>query len=442
MQGGAGIGSGLTYENGKKAYQKETEVHVTITGGDVTAIGGWGAAGIGSGARNTIAETISISDDANIQAYADGTKFAIDTRDLQADGSTKSYTEGREIEGYVLQGTFVHKGTIYDQEQDPEGLKTIVVTNDETGESVILTLMPDGYRSFATTVASEGNYTVYTDDKNIGQGQGRYFSETLKDVFHIDEILASGVKYVVVGNQISDNFYLFPVKTIVVVKEVAVAEGLSLSDLNLTLSFAIRSKETKKYFGGQQEIRIENGKPTGKAYFVDVPDATYDILEMNGDAMMSVGDRFGAVELRALSTRDSGGTTTNNGVIGEEQWTDTVTVINTYGPYISNIDVEGVKTWADANDQDGLRPASITVNLLANGEIVDTQTVTGEGDEWRFIFRDVPAEQNGQEITYTVSEEAVTGYSAAYDGMNMTNTHVPETLDIAGTKTWADANDQ
>ena len=42
-------------------------------------------------------------------------------------------------------------------------------------------------------------------------------------------------------------------------------------------------------------------------------------------------------------------------------------------------EVAGEKTWDDANDQDGKRPESITVNLLADGKKVAEKKVTSRG---------------------------------------------------------------
>ena len=115
------------------------------------------------------------------------------------------------------------------------------------------------------------------------------------------------------------------------------------------------------------------------------------------------------------------------------------TVTNSYTPETTTI--SGSKTWDDANNQDGKRPASITVNLLANGQKVDSTTATAAGN-WAYSFADVPVYKNGQKITYTVTEDAVAGYTTTISGTTITNTHVPETVDVSGAKTWDDANDQ
>ena len=48
-------------------------------------------------------------------------------------------------------------------------------------------------------------------------------------------------------------------------------------------------------------------------------------------------------------------------------------------------DITVTKVWDDKNNQDGIRPASITVNLLADGEVVATAELTAEGG-WTYTF--------------------------------------------------------
>ena len=455
MLGGAGIGSGLfasglqipgtTKTEGTK-YHSLTNVSITITNGKVTAIGGWGAAGIGSGAKNKIANEITISG-GDIQAYSDGTKFAIDTRVLNEDGTTTSYTAGRTITTPILQGTFVHEYAISGITQNPEGLNPIAITRD-TDESVekTLTLMPASYRSFAATVSAAGDYNVYTNAETIGAGGGRYFSETMKDQFNADEV-QDLIKYTVTGNTLSDNFYLFPVKTVVVEKAIAADEGSGLTEypgLTADFSFGLQAKSDGEYKGGGfKTISIVDGVPQGRAYFINVPDDLYDLWEMNGDEKMSVGDQFGDYEISKISAESTGGTN-NNGRIDEDQWTDKITITNTFKRVIPKIDIEGEKTWADANNQDGKRPEKITVNLLADGETYKTQEITPDAEgNWTYKFEQVPEiKADGTKIVYTVNEEAVTGYETAVDGYNITNTHTPEKITVSGEKPWADAENQ
>ena len=105
------------------------------------------------------------------------------------------------------------------------------------------------------------------------------------------------------------------------------------------------------------------------------------------------------------------------------------------------VSVEGTKTWDDADNQDGKRPAQITVNLLKNGQKVDSKTVT-EADGWKWTFDNLDKYENDAEITYTVEEETVEGYTATVNGYNITNTHTPGKTNVQVTKKWDDADNQ
>ena len=56
---------------------------------------------------------------------------------------------------------------------------------------------------------------------------------------------------------------------------------------------------------------------------------------------------------------------------------------NSYTPETTS--VSGSKTWNDADDQDGKRPENIKVNLLADGSVYATKTVT-EAENWEYSF--------------------------------------------------------
>ncbi|MBR6425010.1 MAG: Cna B-type domain-containing protein, partial [Oscillospiraceae bacterium] len=87
--------------------------------------------------------------------------------------------------------------------------------------------------------------------------------------------------------------------------------------------------------------------------------------------------------------------------------------------------IEGSKTWDDNDNQDGKRPESITINLLADGTKVDSKTVT-EADNWSWKFENLNKYKSGKEIVYTITEDVVEGYTTTIDGFNVVNTHVPE----------------
>lgn len=100
-------------------------------------------------------------------------------------------------------------------------------------------------------------------------------------------------------------------------------------------------------------------------------------------------------------------------------------------------EITGTKTWDDADDQDGMRPASITVDLLADGTKVASRTVDA-AQGWAYAFTDLPVydHADGHRIAYAVSEQPVAGYEAMVVGTDLVNTHVPQTVDVPVAKTW------
>ena len=132
-------------------------------------------------------------------------------------------------------------------------------------------------------------------------------------------------------------------------------------------------------------------------------------------------------------------TVTENAVAGYTSTVDGYNVTNNHTP--ATVKVSGTKTWKDNNNQDGIRPSSITVNLLANGQQVASKTVSAS-DNWQYSFDNLAAYANGKKITYTVTENAVAGYTSTVDGYNVTNNHTPATVKVSGTKTWKDNNNQ
>lgn len=106
-------------------------------------------------------------------------------------------------------------------------------------------------------------------------------------------------------------------------------------------------------------------------------------------------------------------------------------------------EVSGQKTWSDNEDQDGKRPNSVTVNLLANGKQVDSQQVTADNNwAYSFTITNLPKYADGKEIVYTVTEDAVDGYTTAINDYDITNSYTPGKTSFTVTKAWDDNNDQ
>ena len=117
------------------------------------------------------------------------------------------------------------------------------------------------------------------------------------------------------------------------------------------------------------------------------------------------------------------------------------TITNSYSP--ETVDVKATKNWDDANNQDGKRPTKITINLLADGQKVDSKEIQAAPDgTWSVEFTKLAKYKDGKEIKYTVTEEAVAEYESTITDFTITNKYAPKEIDYKVTKVWNDANNQ
>ena len=68
-------------------------------------------------------------------------------------------------------------------------------------------------------------------------------------------------------------------------------------------------------------------------------------------------------------------------------------------------------------------------------------TVTAE-EGWKWNFTNLSKYADGEEIKYTITEDAVDDYTPTYTDFNVTNTYTPEQTSVTVTKAWDDKNDQ
>src|SRR5699024_4539743 len=120
---------------------------------------------------------------------------------------------------------------------------------------------------------------------------------------------------------------------------------------------------------------------------------------------------------------------------------DGMDITNSYTPEQTSINV--VKAWDDAENQDGIRPESVTVKLLANGEETDKEVKLNADNNWQADFTELDVYADGKTIEYTIEEVAVKGYEVVQtgtseDGYVLTNKHMPELTEVSITKEWND----
>ena len=328
-------------------------------------------------------------------------------------GTEIKYTVGEEavadyetkVEGYNITNT--HKPATL----DITGTKTWNDSNNQDGKrskSITVNLLANGRITDTKTVTADDNWTYsFTDLPKYANGQ--------EITYTVSELTVPGYTTTIDDNYNITNSYT-PGETSASVTKIwddaDNQDGIRPESITVAL--------------------LANGTPTNKT--VTLTAANNWTQTITGLPEKADGEyiTYTWTEVNVPEGYSLTGTSKNETV---------TTLTNTHTPELTSI--TGTKTWKDADNQDGKRPESITVNLLADGTKLKSQSVSADADgNWSYSFTDLPKYANGQEITYTVTEDAVDGYTTESDGYNFINTHQPETTEITGTKTWNDANNQ
>ena len=364
-----------------------------------------------------------------VNLFADGIKLKSQSVSADADGNwtysftnLPKYANGQEITYTVTEDavdgyTTESDGYNFINTHQPEtteitGTKTWNDANDQDGkrpESITVILLANGTKKDSQIVTADeaGNWT-YTFKDLPKYENGEEITYTVSE----DTVADYTTTYD--GSNITNSYT--PGKTsATVIKIWNDAENQDgKRPESITVSLLADGKET----GKTVTLSVENN---WKQTIFDLPE------KADGKAIEYTWTEETLPEGYELTDNSKNGTVT--------------TLTNTYAPETTSITV--TKTWDDADNQDGKRPESIIVNLLANGEIVASQTVKADqAGNWTYTFNDLPKYANGQEITYTVTEEAVEGYETSVDGFNITNAYTTETTEVKGSKTWNDADNQ
>ncbi|MGE6597675.1 Cna B-type domain-containing protein, partial [Bacillus proteolyticus] len=110
-------------------------------------------------------------------------------------------------------------------------------------------------------------------------------------------------------------------------------------------------------------------------------------------------------------------------VNGYEIKVEGTTITNTY-KNTETTEISGKKVWDDNNAID--RPSTIKVDLLQNGQVIDTKEVS-VATNWKYTFENLQAyDANGVAYKYEVKEQPVAGYKSEVNGYDITNTKIKD----------------
>lgn len=102
--------------------------------------------------------------------------------------------------------------------------------------------------------------------------------------------------------------------------------------------------------------------------------------------------------------------------------------------------------WRDEDNRDGVRPDAVTYTLHGSDGSEQEKTVNKDNAWADVVFEGLPVYQNGQRISYTLTESTIDGYTNdirnSGNTFTITNTHIPETVNVDVTKIWTDGENQ
>lgn len=150
------------------------------------------------------------------------------------------------------------------------------------------------------------------------------------------------------------------------------------------------------------------------------------------------------IQYTVIENPMDGYTTTVGVTTGSADKGYAITVTNKHVPQFDDFTV--TKVWDDSNNIDGMRPDSVTIHLNGS-DGSSTEATLSNAKDWKYIFKHMPLfDANGNKITYTITEDAVAGYTYTVTNegrsFTITNSHVQETFSIPVTKTWEDNGNQ
>ena len=152
---------------------------------------------------------------------------------------------------------------------------------------------------------------------------------------------------------------------------------------------------------------------------------TYEVRELNNNNL-KIGDN-GKLDENYVATYNITGNIT--------------TITNKHIPEVISKTV--TKIWEDNDNQDGVRPNSVTVTLFKKVDITKQKIESIElnkQNNWKYTWNNLPKYENGKEITYVVEENVPNNYKETHseDTFTITNTYTPNVISKSIIKEWDD----
>ena len=331
-------------------------------------------------------------------------------------GYTSVVTGGTE-NGFTITNTCDHLEMIeipvkkvWDDGNNQDGLRP---------ESIQVQLYADGDPEGSPVILNEKNQWSYKWEKLEKNANGTLVVYTVKEVG-----VPAGYKYVVTGNNI-DGYVITnrhkPETVNIPVKKV----WFDKDDIH---------NSRPEYI----EVQLyANGKASG----------TPVVLNANNQWSHTWNDmaRFSNGKMIAYSVEESKVPSGYTSVV--TGGTENGFIITNNCNHLEMTEIKVSKKWMDFNNQDGIRPEFVKVQLYGDDEAIGESIILDERNQWTYTWEELKYSDEHKEIKYTVKEEPVAGYQStitgtAAEGYVITNSHEVETINIPVKKVWYDGNTQ
>ena len=289
---------------------------------------------------------------------------------------------------------------IWDDHNDAAKIRptfiTIKATHNTTGEVKMYTL------------TKENNWTTFTDIKKDDKDNWK-FTEDVPQGYQSKDPVWDSKNYVVTFTNHHDVPEYVNINVQKVWEDGEDADGIRPASITAQLyrngeSYrrAVVLDASNDWSDNTTYHGLDKYDQAGEEYDYEIKEEALDNL--TGDAKTGYTDSYETNE-----TTDADGTTTKN-----------IIITNTHTPETTHKKVK--KIWNDNGNKDGIRPKSVTVNLLADGKVEETFILSSENN-WQAKSKLLPVKVNGKKINYTweeVKEDLITGeseigYKPSYD---------------------------
>ncbi len=374
--------------------------------------------GTATGETKTLSGNAWTATFTNLPVYENGEKITYTVKEVNVpDGYTAS-GDGTEENGYTITNTHtpgltsVSVNKVWNDNNNQDGIRP--------GEIVVELLKNEQKTGNTVTLNAENNWADTFDNLPA-------YEDGEKIIYAIEEITVDGYNVQITTNG-ENNFTITNTHTPEVTEITAKKQWNDNNDQD-----GIRPESVEFELYKNNEATGNKKTLTGDAWTV-----TFENLPVyeNGQKITYTVKEVSEPE----GYTASGDGTEENGY----------TITNTHTPGLTSVSVN--KVWNDNNNQDGIRPEEIQVQLVKEvggerTELEDKIITLSESNEWKGTFDNLPVYENGQKITYSVKEITISGYAVnitqnSENNFTITNTHTPGTTSVTVNKVWDDKDDQ